>query len=157
DPFLSKPPKPAYQEPFAVKPPMREPDSPRRQGWETPPIQQVQVPRQQAAQAPPASVHRTSGDAELDFVDGGRPRFKLPQSTIWIGRETVCEIRFDPGDVMVSRKHASIRYEGGNYVLEDNKSFNGTLVNDQRISTPTPLYDGDRIQLGTVGPVLKFV
>jgi pSer/pThr/pTyr-binding forkhead associated (FHA) protein len=45
----------------------------------------------------------------------------------------------------------------GNFILEDNKSFNGTLVNDQRISAPTPLYDGDRIQLGTVRPVLRFV
>ncbi|MGH9819888.1 MAG: FHA domain-containing protein, partial [Pyrinomonadaceae bacterium] len=78
-------------------------------------------------------------------------------NTIWIGREIACEIRFDPGDVMVSRKHASIRFEGGNFVLEDNKSFNGTLVNDQRISAPTPLYDGDRIELGIGGPLLRLV
>ena len=38
----------------------------------------------------------------------------------------------------------------------DNDSVNGTLVNEQRISAATPLFNNDRIQLGRGGPVLKF-
>ena len=57
---------------------------------------------------------------------------------------------------MVSRKHAQITFRNGNYLIEDNNSFNGTLVNEQRISAPTPLYDGNEIRLGIGGPVLRF-
>jgi ABC-type multidrug transport system ATPase subunit/pSer/pThr/pTyr-binding forkhead associated (FHA) protein len=57
---------------------------------------------------------------------------------------------------MVSRRHAQIRFDGGDFIVEDNQSFNGTLVNDQRISAPTPLYDNDRITFGFGGPVLRF-
>jgi ABC-type multidrug transport system ATPase subunit/pSer/pThr/pTyr-binding forkhead associated (FHA) protein len=136
DSFSDKPPIPAGIDPFMAKQPVQ-----------PPPI--IQMPKPTPAQASPS--------AELEFVGTGRPRFRLSSNTIWIGRETACEIRFDPGDVMVSRKHASIRYEGGNFVLEDNKSFNGTLVNEQRISAPTPLYDGDRIELGIGGPLLRLL
>lgn len=125
-------PPPAYSDPFSSKPPLGE--------------QMTPVPSQQP-----------TSQAELEFVGASRPRFPLGQNTLWIGREVACEVRFDPGDVMVSRKHASIRFEGGNYVLEDNKSFNGTLVNEQRISAPTPLYDGDGIELGIGGPRLKVI
>ncbi len=95
--------------------------------------------------------------AQLEFAaTPGRPPFLLGQNPIWLGRESVCDIRFEPEAVMVSRKHASIRPDSGNYVLEDNNSFNGTLVNEQRISTPTPLYHADEIRLGLGGPVLRF-
>ncbi len=57
---------------------------------------------------------------------------------------------------MVSRKHAEIRRQNDSFTLNDNGSFNGTLVNEQRISTPTPLYHNDKIQLGMGGPVLRF-
>ncbi len=95
--------------------------------------------------------------AQLEFAaTPGRPPFILGQNTVWLGRETVCDITFEPEAVMVSRKHASIRLEDNNYILEDNNSFNGTLVNEQRISTPTPLYHADEIRLGLGGPVLRF-
>ncbi|MCY7374624.1 MAG: ATP-binding cassette domain-containing protein, partial [Pyrinomonadaceae bacterium] len=55
-----------------------------------------------------------------------------------------------------SRKHAEIRRTNGNLVIHDNGSFNGTLVNDQRISAPTPLYHEDRIELGLGGPIIKL-
>lgn len=95
--------------------------------------------------------------AQLEFAaTPGRAPFVLGPNAIWLGRESDCDIKFEPEAVMVSRKHASIRSEGGSYVLEDNNSFNGTLVNEQRISTPTPLYHADEIRLGLGGPVLRF-
>ncbi|MEL7332870.1 MAG: FHA domain-containing protein, partial [Cyanobacteria bacterium J06560_2] len=47
----------------------------------------------------------------------------------------------------VSRHHASLTEENGQYVLRD-RSTNGTYLNRQRITTPRPLSDGDIIQIG---------
>ncbi|MEJ7847225.1 MAG: FHA domain-containing protein [Pyrinomonadaceae bacterium] len=94
--------------------------------------------------------------ARLDFTDGARPSFTLSAKSTWFGREPECSIVFQSNDVTVSRKHAEIRLENGNYFLEDNNSFNGTLVNEQRISSVTPLYHNDEIRLGVGGPVLRF-
>ena len=43
-----------------------------------------------------------------------------------------------------------------NSAISDLKSFNGTLVNNQRISESAPLFDGDEIQLGAGGPLLRL-
>ena len=95
--------------------------------------------------------------AQLEFVGGfSAPVVKLTGASVWLGRDSVCEVKFDSNAVMVSRKHAEIRQENGNFVLYDNGSFNGTLVNEQRISAPTPLYHDDRIELGLGSPVIRF-
>lgn len=94
----------------------------------------------------------------LVFVNaGGRPAYNFVKASVWLGRDPNCDIVFDANAVMVSRRHAEIRREGENFVIEDNGSFNGTLVNKQRISTPTPIYHQDEIQLGMGGPILRFV
>ena len=93
----------------------------------------------------------------LVFVNAsGRPAFNFAKSSVWLGREPDCDIVFDADAAMVSRRHAEIRRDGGEFTIIDNGSFNGTLVNDQRISTPTPIYHKDEIQLGMGGPVLRF-
>jgi hypothetical protein len=112
DPFHSKPPISPYQDPFAVKAPIQE-QYQREQQLPQQYVHHVEEPRPYPpVQQPPALDRPPSGGAELDFVDSAA-RFKLSQN-IWIGRETVCEIRFDPGDVMVSQA-PSIRYEGQFY------------------------------------------
>lgn len=94
--------------------------------------------------------------AKLDFPDTpSRPAFPMEKSSTWLGREAGCDIVFDAGEVVVSRRHAEIRRENGEYVLEDNNSFNGTLVNGQRLSAPVPVYHNDEIQLGIGGPILR--
>ncbi len=93
----------------------------------------------------------------LEFVNaGGRPAYNFSKANVWLGREPNCDIVFNPDEIMVSRRHAEIKRENGNFIIVDNGSFNGTLVNDQRISTPTPIYHKDEIQLGMGGPVLRF-
>ncbi|MEW6128359.1 MAG: adenylate/guanylate cyclase domain-containing protein [Acidobacteriota bacterium] len=51
-------------------------------------------------------------------------------------------------DEKVSRWHASIRRVGGNFILNDLNSANGTLINGKRI-TELPLKDNDTITIGT--------
>lgn len=95
---------------------------------------------------------------QLEFVDAPPPAapYKVAKDSVWLGRDPNGDIVFDANAVMVSRKHAEIRRQNGIYVVYDGGSFNGTLVNEQRISAPTPLYHDDRIQLGMGGPVLRF-
>src|SRR6266487_2268569 len=56
----------------------------------------------------------------------------------------------------VSRMHARIFVENGQYMLEDENSTNFTFLNRQRLNgkTPTPLHDNDEIRLGRV--LLRF-
>ncbi len=42
-------------------------------------------------------------------------------------------------------------------MIIDLNSFNGTLVNDQRINQPTPLHDGDCVQFAVGGPIFRFI
>ena len=50
----------------------------------------------------------------------------------------------------VSREHTQIRREGWRVFVEDMGSTNGTYLNNERISEPMQLQDGDQIQVGDV-------
>lgn len=72
-----------------------------------------------------------------------------------IGRDgTQCDIVVD--DTTVSKRHAEIRFENGQYVLYDLASTNGTFVNHHRVQRQS-LLDGDQVQLGNVSFVFKEV
>ncbi len=132
----------------AVKPMSEPPPIP------VPPVRQQtfhEIPQQQS---PPS---KASQIATLEFVDNGSQKpFVINAPRIWIGRDHDCSVVIESAAGMVSRKHAEIRLEQGEYLLEDNNSFNGTLVNEQRISAVTPIYHDDTIRLGVGGPVLRF-
>jgi ABC transport system ATP-binding/permease protein len=114
-----------------------------------------QISPQNISQQDQSPFDRT---VQLEFVDAMPPAapFKIEKDSVWLGRDPNGDIVFEANAVMVSRRHAEIRRQNDNYIIHDGGSFNGTLVNDQRISTPTPLYHNDEIQLGLGGPLLKF-
>jgi hypothetical protein len=62
-----------------------------------------------------------------------------------LGRGDV-EIRLE--DPFASSRHARITREGHVLVIEDLGSTNGTYLNEEPLSGPQPLYDGDRIRIG---------
>ena len=62
-----------------------------------------------------------------------------------LGRGDV-EIRLE--DPYASTRHARISREGRVLVLEDLGSTNGTYLNEEPLSGPQPLYEGDRIRIG---------
>lgn len=95
-------------------------------------------------------------NVQLDFISSGKQPFILTKQTISLGRSPECDIIFDDQAIMVSRKHAEISWKSNEVILTDNQSFNGTLVNGQRISTPTTLFHTDEIQIGMKGPVLRL-
>jgi pSer/pThr/pTyr-binding forkhead associated (FHA) protein len=72
-------------------------------------------------------------------------RFLLDQSTTSAGRHPESDIFLD--DVTVSRRHAEFRREGGEFVVVDVGSLNGTYVNREPVDTAV-LANGDEVQIG---------
>ncbi|MEZ4319499.1 MAG: ATP-binding protein [Myxococcota bacterium] len=98
-----------------------------------------------------------SEDSSLVLVvlAGDEPgrRFPVGQATLIMGRDPTCDIPVN--DRRVSRQHARIEPEDdGSFLLVDNGSSNGTLVNGERIDR-RHIDIGDRIGLGR-GVVLMF-
>jgi hypothetical protein len=62
-----------------------------------------------------------------------------------LGRGDV-EIKLE--DPFASSRHARISCEGHVVVIEDLGSTNGTYLNDQALTGPQPLHDGDLIRIG---------
>lgn len=98
----------------------------------------------------------------LQVLRGPQPEqmWNLNQNVVTIGREITNDIVIN--DQQVSRRHARfIRKAQGNFVsftLEDLRSSNGTFINDTKLEAPTPLNDGDIIQLGeTISLLYKVV
>lgn len=81
------------------------------------------------------------------------------QASIYIGRDPNCDLRFDlHREVVVSRNHAVIECSRGPklvFTVADLLSTNGTYLNGRRISAPTPLSAGDRLQFGKRGPEIE--
>ncbi len=72
-------------------------------------------------------------------------RFLLDRSTTSAGRHPDSDIFLD--DVTVSRRHAEFRREGGEFVVVDVGSLNGTYVNREPVDTAI-LANGDEVQIG---------
>ena len=77
--------------------------------------------------------------------EGERRAFSLSKRTITIGRDVGAGIPLR--DPSVSRFHADVRSEAGEFVLYSMGSA-GTHVNDQRVAAPKMLEEGDRIRIG---------
>jgi hypothetical protein len=94
------------------------------------------------------------GEAAIVLLEEGHEArtYQLHKQSVAIGRLPECDIVIsDPG---ASRRHATItREDGGEYVLTDLGSTNGTLVNDEPVGEHV-LSDGDRITIGNT--VLEF-
>ena len=72
-------------------------------------------------------------------------RFLLDSDEVSSGRHPDSDIFLD--DVTVSRKHATFRREGDDFLVRDVGSLNGTYVNRTRIDEAT-LRTGDEVQIG---------
>lgn len=82
------------------------------------------------------------------FVIQGRDqgkRFELSSGALSIGRDSTSGIHL--ADTEVSRRHAEVRFERGEYSITDLGSSNGIFINSQKQSS-WKLRTGDRIQLG---------
>ena len=87
--------------------------------------------------------------AYLDCITGPHAGeiFKMMPGVITIGRSTDNALPL-PKDKEISRRHTKITYEGGQFVVEDQGSLNGTFINNDRIEGPRYLEDGDVLMVG---------
>lgn len=75
--------------------------------------------------------------------------YPLDKLEISIGRAPTSDILLSK-DKLTSRRHATVHYENGEYLLRDERSANGTFVNGQQIDENVPklLNDGDHVGIG---------
>ena len=87
------------------------------------------------------------GPALVVRAGGGRAgeSFRPAGARTRIGRSPDCDVFLD--DVTVSRNHAVLVEENGEFFVEDQGSLNGTFVNRRRIDR-APLHEGDELQVG---------
>jgi hypothetical protein len=103
--------------------------------------------------------HSPAGDLPLAWLvvtstpqqPASRQLVELARPRTVIGTDaSAADVRLE--DTAVSRRHAVVRWEaggsGGQFVLYDLASTNGTLLNGEPVAAPRALRDGDRIRVG---------
>ena len=109
---------------------------------------------------PPSPGPSRSEPAHLDLIDPDTKkakRIELNREVTRLGRDPEGEVVIDAAAAVVSRRHAEIKKTGEQFFINDLKSFNGTLVGGKRITETVQLFDGDEIQLGAGGPLLRLI
>jgi len=79
----------------------------------------------------------------------------LTRNEYSIGRQEGNVIRLTERNV--SRKHARLYKENGEFFIEDLKSYNGVFVNSERIKDKVSLKSGDNIQIGDYRLIFREV
>lgn len=98
------------------------------------------------AQLKPASLVVLSGQHKSKILP-------LQTDILTVGRDGTATFKVE-GDPFISRIHAKFVKEPARYMVADNNSTNGVIVNGQRIKE-AELRNGDRVQLGSTH--LKFI
>jgi len=98
------------------------------------------------AQPPPQPSPSTAA-AYLAVMVGGQEfaRYPVAPDTV-LGRYTGCPVDLS-ADMRVSRQHARLDYQGGQWIITDLGSGNGTFVNGQQVHQQA-LRPGDDLRLG---------
>ena len=136
----------------APDPPVEPAESPLEPVAETPPAPPADLPPPVVTPAPeplvindpPEPTPARSAFGAIVQRDG--TRHPAGNSTLKMGRSTDNDIQIADGQA--SRHHAEIRYDNGRHHIVDLNSTNGTLVNDNRISSAHALSHGDIITIG---------
>ena len=118
-------------------------------------VQKVPPAQPPSPRPSPASAE----PAHLDMIDPDTrkvKRIELNREVTRLGRDPEGEVVIDIAAAVVSRRHAEIKKTGEQFFISDLKSFNGTLVGGKRITETVQLCDGDEIQLGAGGPLLRL-
>lgn len=103
-----------------------------------------------AASEPPAKLSRRARrqvPTTLVVKQGRQAGLQLPLGEgILIGRSSDCQLILE--DDYVSTRHARISRTSGGYQVEDLGSTNGTFLNNQRVTQPSPFRLEDTIRIG---------
>ena len=108
----------------------------------------LEVSRYQPAISPRLLISFTATEPPYEFM--------LAQNETWLGRAGSDDILLNQ-DTSTSRHHALLEYSNDHYVISDQRSTNGVLVNGQKLADETryTLKDGDRITIGNYELVFR--
>lgn len=70
----------------------------------------------------------------------------LGSAPVLIGRSPTCTLVID--DDYCSARHCRVFPDGGEWLVEDLGSTNGTFLDNQRVDDPMPFKRGDKLRLG---------
>lgn len=83
----------------------------------------------------------------INPTSAAKKEIPLLSRVISIGRDPSNDLVLS--DSMVSRRHAILEQRDDQYILRDNNSSNGTMVNGDRVDHEKPLRDGDLVAIGS--------
>jgi pSer/pThr/pTyr-binding forkhead associated (FHA) protein len=95
-----------------------------------------------------AAFVQTVSQVRPRLVDSSGYELVLGDGANRVGREVGCTVTLT-SDGTISRQHAEIRIENGNYAITDLNSTNGTTVNGSRLHGSCELRDGDAVSFGS--------
>lgn len=84
-----------------------------------------------------------------------RAKYDVDRPAISVGRSADNDIQL-PSE-KISRQHAVIKLEDGDFRIYDLGSANGTFVNGERVRAPVSLMDGDTVRVADVTLVFKLI
>lgn len=87
-------------------------------------------------------------DAPSAWLVGSVAEIALSAGHNVLGREGAGVILLKSSTI--SRRHARVTIDADGAVVEDLGSKNGTFVNDQRVTGPTPVVDGNQVRIGSL-------
>jgi len=90
----------------------------------------------------------------LQVIDQGGMAGTFNQPEFFIGRDPQAD--FMIADETLSAIHARVFYKNEQWMIEDYQSTNGTFINDERVSSPFVLVEGDEITCGRVNVRVHF-
>jgi pSer/pThr/pTyr-binding forkhead associated (FHA) protein len=82
----------------------------------------------------------------IEDDEGRKTVVPMAREEITIGRQEGNTIRLTERNV--SRRHARLLKNDGQLLIEDLGSYNGVRVNGERIGSPTPIKEGDLVEIG---------
>ena len=74
---------------------------------------------------------------------------RYTKTVVILGRDAACDYPIE--DQTVSLKHAQLSFHHQQWWLEDLRSTNGTYLNDETVTSPVVITNGDRLRLGHLG------
>jgi pSer/pThr/pTyr-binding forkhead associated (FHA) protein len=74
--------------------------------------------------------------------------FHFHKPLVSIGRDMVCDCCLD--DKTVSSQHARFSFHHNQWWLEDQGSTNGTFLNQETVTSPVVVTQGDQLRVGQV-------
>jgi pSer/pThr/pTyr-binding forkhead associated (FHA) protein len=107
-------------------------------------------PRNLTNLSPPATLKA------IELAGGPEGMVTLHDGVHTIGRQATATVRLAEGDREGSRIHAALTIAGQRVTIED-RSANGTFVNDERVKEPRALRDGDKVRCGGSTFTVRFV